>query len=243
MSDPGPTPLGPCEPYASLEDIDVDEICAAPEATVLELLVSASDVVWILLGRPKVGVCETTIYPCQKGYRWRRWTRDYPGHPCSGCGDEGAIKLDMPVVDVSEVVVDSVVLDPSEYALLDGCWLVRTNGGWPGGGREWTDFSITYSFGEAVSPLVRDATVEVAVDLWETRPSSGPHLPPGASSVSRQGISFSVDEEVERVARPGMNLPALTKAVALYNPSHQPFPSEAWSPDRAYTNRVVRTFS
>jgi hypothetical protein len=258
MSDPALSLLqGPCAPWVTDEEVDDTEICrrgsgdsnGATTEEIDALRAAATDIVWVMLGRPNIGVCEVTIYPCSRQHSWRWWassnspdTVGYGG--CAGCGENGAIRLDTPVVDVDEVVVDGAVLSPTEYYLLDGVWLVRTNGSWPGGavGDDYADFSITYSFGEPVGQLISDATTEVLVDLYTSRPGRSSVLPAGTSSASRQGISISIDAEVDRVDRIGMSLPALAKAVAVYNPLRQPHQSWAWSPDGSHHNRTVRTF-
>jgi hypothetical protein len=258
MSDPALSLLhGPCAPWVTDDDIDDTEICrrgswdsfGATSAEIDALRATATDVVWVMLGRPNIGVCEVTIYPCSRQHSWRWWAS---GHSlgldgyggCAGCGENGAIRLDTPVVDVDEVVVDGSVLSPTEYHLLDGVWLVRSDGSWPGGavGDDYADFSVTYSFGEVPSQLIKNATIEVIVDLYKTRPGMGTVLPAGTSSASRQGISISVDAEVDRVDRIGMSLPSLAKAVSIYNPLRQPHQSWAWSPDESHHNRTVRTF-
>lgn len=249
------TPQGPCASFISDAEITDDEICrvasgeteGATPQRVAELRAAATDIVWVLLGRPNIGVCEATVYPTCREHCWRYWNRTqstlgmHTG--CAGCGVDG-ILLDTPVIDVTEVTLDGEVLPLDEVALVDGCWLVRLGHSWPAGAidENYTDFSITYSFGEVPSQLVKDATVEMVVDLWKSRPGYGKPFPAHASSVSRQQVSFNLEQEVERAEKAGMSLPALTKAVAVYNPSGQPFPTFVWSPDGAMRTRTVRTF-
>lgn len=248
-------PQGPCAPFISDEDITDDEICrvgsgetdgATPEQ-ISELRAAASTIVWVLLGRPNIGVCEVTIYPCSHQDCWRFWDRSESTlglhHPCAGCGDDG-ILLDTPVIDISDVTVDGATLPASDYVLVDQKWLVRLGQSWPSVAADinYTDFSVSYSFGTEPDQLVKDATVELVVDMWKSRPGYGAPFPAHASSVSRQQVSFSLEEEADRASRAGMSLPALSKAVAVYNPGQQAFPSMAWSPDGAVRGRNVRTF-
>lgn len=262
MSDASPTPLGPCEPWATVDDLP--EGCPCIEAAgsgddgqptperLEELLAEATDICWALLGRQPIGLCERTIHPCLRIDRWRqrlgaRWVEPSRlNYGAIGCPNEG-VRLDGPVNDVTEVLIDGVALDPSEYVLVDGIWLVRVEGSWPSGSMTDPDaFAITYTQGVPVPPLVRDATIEIANLLWDDRCGRLTCLPSRrVSSMSVAGTSYSYPQpqsDAERVAEVATDLAITWRAIGQFNPRQQPTPSVLYDPDEPYRNSTIRQF-
>lgn len=249
--------IGACSPYAEVTDLPEGCPCIAEgsggdtpsEDQLSELLAAASDIVWSVLGRQDWGECEETIWPCRQtwGYSWDRhnWP-SYDGispRSFAHCCGEGVL-LTAPVIDVTEVVVAGDVLDPSDYVLRDGLWLERVGGGWPSGSRDDLDaFRITYTHGHTVPVLVRDATIEVANELWLDRCGSGSNIPNAVSSASARGTSYDYSAQRDRVEQAGSALEALWKAKTAYNPTAQPVTPLVYSPDEPYRNHRYRTFA
>lgn len=244
------TPTGPCEGFATVDDIPADSVCRQEESggpgftvrEIEELIEAASDIVWVMLARPSVGICTATIYPVRKGGCW-----SWGGNRLMGAGEVCAphqVRLDTPVVDITEVIVAGVTLDPSEYQLVDHCYLERRSGTWPVGSRRDVDaFSIEYQFGEPIPPLITESVVELVDELAKEIIGIPSVLPPNTTSVNRQGMSFSVKDQAERVRKTGPNLPKLYKALSIYNPGNERFPAVVLSPDDDYENHTVRLFS
>lgn len=237
-----PGPLGPCESYCGLEDLDCANLGLTNEALV-ELIVDASTILYALLGRSIHGVCTATITTdndCMNQSYWAYWpgagsrlTLDarvrYP--------DIRSIVLASPVVSIAEVKVDGVTLDPTAYILRDGSDLrLATNRSWIG------DIEITYTFGVPVPGYARDACIELAQEMAKERCGRPSCFPTNAKSVSRAGISISLDREVEKVREAGPSLQAVMVAMSIINPMNQRNQSEVWSPDQIQTH-AVRTFT
>jgi hypothetical protein len=251
--------MAPCSSFAAVEDLPEGCPCRSftsgdsepDEDTLTELLAAASLIVWGLLGRQPIGLCEVTIHPCLRAnhWRWHWFSRQSPEFggvlPSCACSDD-AVLLDGPVDDVISVVVNGEELDSSEYVLLDGLWLERINGSWPTGGEPGgaTEFSITYDQGIPVDSLVRDATIEVANALWMDRCGVASCLPGKAvTSMSQAGTSYSYETDMERVKAAGEALSTTWRAIGVYNPTQQQVPTFVYSPDEPYRNRRVRTFT
>lgn len=245
---------GPCGVFVTDDEVSEEAVCraaysgdpaGASTVQLAELRAAATDVVWVLLGRPNMGVCTATIYPCQHEHIWRHWVPQSDRYfSLSHNENQDAIKLDTPVVDVTDVTVDGATLPSSEYVLVDQAWLIRTDGAtWPAGSvDDYADFSITYTFGSTPPPLVRDATIEIVKEMWDTRPGHSRDVPGNATNVSRQGISFSPDRDHDRYREMGPSLPNLMKAISVYNPGGHRFPTMVWSPDSSHRNRSIRSF-
>lgn len=261
MSDVAPAPNGPCSSWAEIAELPEGCPCVSEtsgdegtpsEATLLELLAEATDILWAILGRPNIGICEAIIHPETRGICGYPITRRH-GLRTTGQGYLGsAVLLDrVPVNDVLEVIIDGEVVDPTTYELHDGQWLVRDPGSWPPGGGPATDlaFRITYTYGIEVPPLVRDATIEIANYLWSRHcgNTGGNTIPEAVDSLGTQGMQYRFRRgNTENAAAVQQALPSLT-AVGLarssYNPTGQNQQTYIYSPDLAYTNRVIRSFA
>lgn len=247
-------PLLTCSPWATVDDLPAGCPCRTAEsggdlpddATLEELIDDATDILFQLLGRPAIGVCELTIYPCANmvvpflGPRHPS-VLGYSGLPCSDCGHEFDVWLDGPVHDVLEVVIDGEVLDPSEYHLEDGVWLVRVGGSWPAGGDPEDDlFSIRYERGVPPSRLVRDAIAEIVNELWlDQCGNQACKLSAAVRTMNTGGTSYSYEQVADALPK----LQQTLKVVTLFNPTKEHMQPFAYSPDAAYRNRVVRTFT
>jgi len=247
-----------CGPWAELEDLPEGCPCRTegsggedPSDTELEeLLMQSTEVMWELLAYPALGECPRTIHPCRTnlGYAPSKAVREATLRwgTCACCGCD-AVVLAGPIADITEVIVDGVVLDPSEYELHDNWHLVRVDGTWPMGGGPASEqrFVITYAIGAPVPTLVRDAVIELANQLWLVRcGSADSRLPRAATGASSQGVSYSFSrrEEVDRVKTAGSELPTVRKAVSTYNPTGASLRTLVYSPDQDFKPRTIRTF-
>lgn len=252
------TPTGPCEGFAVLTDIPAASVCrqqtsgdnGATDTQIEELIEEATDIVWVLLARPPVGLCTSTIYPCRNGSGWILGAavplQSVIGQLTSyrGCPPD-EVKLDAPVDSITSVTIAGAVEPAADYRLRDGRFLVRSSGAsWPSGSlTSLTAFVITYVHGEAVPPLLRDAVVELVDELWKEIQGIPSVLPPTTKSVNRQGVGFGLEDRVEQTRSAGPRLPKIVKAMSVYNPGNERFPSTVRSPDEDFTSHTVRTFS
>src|SRR5688572_17539265 len=87
--------------------------------TIGDLIDAATDAVAQISGGAMTGRCEMTVRPCEMG-----GCACGRGRGCNACTIAGMI-LPGFNPEVSEVKIDGVVLDPSEYVLVDSNMLVR----------------------------------------------------------------------------------------------------------------------
>lgn len=154
-----------------------------------------------------------------------------------GCSSVAEIVLPETVASLSDVVVDGVsIID--DVALYDQVRVVRTDGGdfptcqnWAvtGGPGSWY---IDASFGAEVPALGRRAAADLACEI--SKMCSGLidecRLPDRVTSVSRQGVSFSVTpDNLIADGQVGLYLPDLF--IRTYNPNGLRDRARAYSPD------------
>ena len=127
-----------------------------------------------------------------------------------------AVWLPGPVGDVTRVLVNGAVVDPSAYRVEDGQYLVRVDGQeWPAGGGD--DFVVTYLNSYPVNDMGAHAAGVMAVE-W-LRLITGDkkcRLPTSATNVSRQGITI----EIATGMFPGnvTGVPEIDAYLMLFNP-------------------------
>lgn len=223
--------VGPCQAWVTAED--VAGCCGSEVGSDTDLLdevaVIASQTLYALVPRFP-GVCgPRRVRPCVTGRcgatwgvpvvwtgsRWGMASGGYDTRPnWQGCGCAGvdAIPLAGYVQEVTEVTIDGLVIDPSEYEVRRNRWLVRLNDAdgnpqsWPAcqdEGAAYTEdgtFSVLYTYGSPPPALGVKAAAELACAVWQTCAGSGGQataaecaLPNGVTRVVRQGITFDLD--------------------------------------------------
>lgn len=216
---------------------------------------AAGTTLWALTGRV-FGLCQTMQRPCftpdqgstYHGRGGRSW---WPGlgvgnpgasGPC-GCRSNCAhvpqswVWLPGPVHSIDRVVIDGVVLDPSEYSVRKRRWLVRAQGTWPqsqdlsaaddGPGA----FSVYYLKGVEVPAAGKLAAGRLAVDYLRGMRGSACELPPHVASVARQGIT--IDFDPRGYFENGLTgIDSVDQWVMAVNPYKSRGPARISSPDR-----------
>lgn len=162
-----------------------------------------------------------------------------PGCECSSCGIMHRIRLrNQPVMNLIEVTVGGHHLLPTEYVLLDhavlgfltsdaccaGCIIVR------------------YRYGAPAPLAAKLAAIELANQLVEsTEPDGDCQLPQRVTSVSRQGVSWTMLDQQDFLddGRTGIYLVDLF--LKTYNPLHALRPVKVFSVDRprAFTTVIA----
>lgn len=159
----------------------------------------ASELLYLLSGR-QFDTRATVVRP-------NRLVQECGCSPGVGCGCcSGELVLAAPVVAVTSVKVDGAVLDPSAYLLVDDRRLVRLNGqAWPccqDLTRPTTQvgtFEVSYSWGKPSADwsVAKVAARELGCELAKAAAGVACNLPKRATSVSRQGVSFSLPDLME----------------------------------------------
>lgn len=213
-SDGGPG-FGPGTAWTTAED--VAECCNAAESTdgsEFEPFVdTASQLLFTFSGRlfyglgskdgmrppcnPRCGcggqVLEGSGYVVPAPRTWDWWG------VCSGpCEPSRVLLSGYPVREVTQVKIDGVVLDPSEYRLERNRWLVRKNDGvWPShqnlslDDTEEDTWSVSYTFGQNPPLAGQDAAKELACQLYKNcNGDASCAIPQGAVRIVRQGLTI-----------------------------------------------------
>lgn len=136
------------------------------------------------------------------GWGWGWGWEGCSGELCS-CGSLSRALLDgYPVVGITEVKIDGVVIDPSGYRLDQNRWLVRladADGNvqfWPGCQRLDLDddqpgtWSVSYSYGIAPPAVGEMAAAQLACEIYKACANQTCLLPAGVTEVTRQGITI-----------------------------------------------------
>lgn len=270
MSVPGPV-LGPCESWITGADVAACcsiEGASSSEADALleEVAVEASMLLYELSGRLFSGLCETTVRPCRApchcwvpdervfaehgGGWWGGWSWGDGAwsHACGdrcGCGQLSQIKLaGYPIREITEVLIDGSVVDPTTYRLDRSRYLVRLDdAGPPLVKRRWpacqnlaldegpTTFFISYTFGTDPPPGAIRAAAELACELYRSCPGIDGEcaLPTNVTRVDRQGITIDRKRVTTFLAGAETGLFAVDAFLAVYGGRRRR--AAIWSPD------------
>lgn len=158
------------------------------------------------------------------------------GHRDCSCVVIGAINLPAPVGNVSEVKIDGVVLDPTEYRVW-GTQLIRNSDeGWPINqdlslpDTEVGTFSVTYLNAFAPDAMGSYAAGVLANEFAKAcAGSSKCRLPSTVQTVSRQGVTFTMAQGLFPDGQTGLR--EVDSYVSLWNPTHLQQGSKVYSPD------------
>jgi len=162
------------------------------------------------------GECEITVRPCVECHCGRRHC---------GCGRYVFLALQerYPVISVDEVLIDGVVVDPSEYRVDDFFRLVRLDGEcWPTcndltlPATEPNTFQVTYTAGRRPPIELQMAVAELACEMKRACGGLDCRLPANVTSVSRQGVTMNLDA-LEAAVGAGSGIPGIDLAVSQYN--------------------------
>ena len=222
----------------------------------------AATYLWHWTGQ-RFGLCETTVRPCREqcteGMSTYYGSGPYPGgwgpwHPviirgqwynlgCARCGDScgctytPAITLPGPIDEITEIVIDGEVLDPSAYRVDNHKILVRTDGEeWPvcqnmtaapGEPDTWT---VTYTHGIPVPAGGLIAAGLLACELAKAACNdSSCGLPQRVQSITRQNVTVAVLDAFDDIDTGHTGIWLIDSWVAsIMKP---PRPSRVYSPD------------
>lgn len=214
-------------------------------------------VLWAATGR-QYGLCPVTVRPCKALQEplyltypvlpsWSMWTTAdaaladmvAPVGCCAGacaCTD-GSMALPGPVGAVTAVVIDGVTLDPAAYRLY-GSRLIRQDGDhWPttqdlqapaGGANTW---SVAYTRGLAVPPIVLQAAAVYACEVARSRASGNCLLPNRVQSVTRQGVEIQFVDQTDYLDKGRTGVPEVDMIIAQVNPGGLKARPRVFSPD------------
>lgn len=226
----------------------------------------ASELLWAASGRQFAGKHPgTVIRPCAAPYGWS--LSEWAGYFASlsgtafstawgSCrwGDSHdhcyAPQLSLgyyPLVSVEQVLLDGVVIPPTEYAIADFRLLVRqapsasynptARFGWPTcqdlrlPATEPGTFEVTFTWGQDPPQMGKDAAAAVAYEIAKSRTGTGSALPGMISSRTRQGVTETFVTLVQALQARRLGIWEADQFIAQTNPGGAVTRPVVWSPD------------
>lgn len=219
-----------CEQFIAVEDIECDCGDTLP-ADLSEMIDQASDVLAILTGGKVAGRCTDVVRPCNDGSRCGCLALS-----SCGCSPIDGITLRGPNPTIVGILIDGIAF--TEYAIVDGNRLVRTDGRrWPGTqnlGVESTEtgtFEIEYTFGLEVNDLAKRAASEIVCSFLQNDPQSSRNKPhPNTRGMNISGVNITLDQMTQEIKRRSFMLPHVVRLLTVYAPDG-PSPALVYSPE------------
>lgn len=221
----------------------------------------AVGLLWRLTARV-FGVCPVTVRPCFRPpdnsttYRGRSGgagPSSWPGliqgnwRSVGACGcaqdcrcliPESMLALPGPVVDVTEVREDGIVLGPNNYRIKDNRWLLRIGGSWPqdqdleAADNEVGAFVVSYRKGVAVPLDGQYAAGDLACEFLRGMKGGACALPSRAVSVARQGVDIQLLDPAQYLDAGMTGIPSVDQWVKSVNPGKAYSRSRVFNPDQ-----------
>lgn len=204
---------------------------------IIDAIQDASLIVYYLTGKQFDGTTQTTVRPyCE-------------------CYDCAPYQLTMglwPVTAIVGVREEGVELDPDDYHIDEWRYIVKDNGeAFPRCHNWWAEaggvhdadpnwvFEVTVEHGIPAPPLIRRATSALACSLLDDYDGGCEDcdLPSRLTAVSRQGVSFTIEDFADLMRAGSTGVYALDMAIKVFNPSHLQSPTWVWTPEIAKGKR------
>jgi len=211
-----------CEPFALPGDITCD--CEGlTQSQLEEIIAQATDALVAVSGFTYRGVCTESFRP--RG-----------GEACGcvlaascGCSSLRGFTVPSPVaLDTAgdpaiTVWIDGVEMD--EWALVDGDFLIRTDGKqWPGcqnlglADKALGTFVVDVTYGEEPSLIARNAVTEIACQFMKRNPNDSRRLPSNTTSASAQGVTITLETLQSEMKTRSFMLPWTVRFMTVYSP-------------------------
>lgn len=224
-----------CQPFVTADDVR-NATCGCEIIEDDEIIESwidmASDIIYVLTGGQITGVCTKTVRPVANCdlpcFSPRRRDMDYGMDRYALYGGLIPVSLRGPNTQIMQVKLDGEVMNPMNYAVVNGRHLIRRDDKrWPLGNDLTEDddqegtWSITFRFGREPDLLTVQATLELACELAKADQGRSNVFPPGVIAASVQGASVVVQDAVDQAAngQPGdASFPTVARLLAIYPP-------------------------
>jgi hypothetical protein len=218
---------------------------------------AATEILWMASGRQFAAGCEVTVRPCEPdcgcglqrlpqgtliGWEGYEWVGRDCGRIRDCCHMSRVLLSGYPVREISQVKIDGVPLDASEYRLDEARWLTRLADGdgdrqyWPGCQRmdlpdtEAGTFAVTYTYGADPPALGVLAASELACELWSACSDGECRLPAGVTQTVRQGVTHTMGLVAEFITSGKTGLTLVDSFIAAYGQQHRR--PAVWIPGR-----------
>lgn len=233
--------------------VTVEELGESAESPyAFEAAQSASYILWALSGRKYSGVvtvteryrcsCNFTLGASALLYQPTLFGGDVYNMPtdgagCGCAGDESHARLRLrgrPVLDIQKVVSGGRELVPDEWALEEHSVLSALSSGWSPCNSE-----ITYTYGSRPPTAGRRAARYLAIELTKAWAGEDCSLPERVTSVSRQGVSYTILDNQDFIADMRTGVYAVDLFLKATNPDNARARARVFSPDVPRARRVV----
>jgi hypothetical protein len=233
-----------CSPWATVAEFRSRYVGTGVSDDVIDAaLVAATDALFTLSGRQFPGVCTAEVRP---------FGGDTETHANLSEVDIGL----WPIVEVTEVLVDGVVIDPSEYRVDENRYLVRLAGPGPQYAyRPWpleqelgrpktapATFSVTVRFGVDPPGFGKIAALALAAELVAAHVGDDCVLPERITNIARQGITMQVTNPNDLLVRNRTGIYEVDRFLMVYNPTNMQSPAFVFSPDTQPRQRRYSEF-
>lgn len=255
-------------------DLDQNLLTDALAATMASI---ASEVLYMLSGQQYTGACgPVTVRPISRPkdgdtrgmigtmpggylaiYGWPSAWGNAGGGAAMHYGVTEAPEVELgafPILNISQVTIDGIIIPPTEYYLQDRRVLVRRRPtgqatptaryGWPTSQlvdlppTEEGTFAVTYTYG--APPPVSGYWAALKLSQMLVRDACGEDgvFPQRVTSVTRQGVSVAVTDVMDFFSRGLTGIYQLDLFIRAYNPSGATRKPIAWSPDLGRPRRM-----
>lgn len=201
-----------CEAWCAAVDVVACPPCKGlvfDAAVMADAIDVASDLLYYFSGRQFSGVCSDVVRPNDDGAApWPHigqqpvdFSRRHYNDNATDRNPDGLWEIVLPgypIVAITQVKVDGVVLAPTAYRIIDDRWIARVDGSaWPvmqdlaKASTEKGTFEVAYTFGVPIPPMARRAAAAYACQIAKacTPGAADCSLPPRTQSVVRQGLT------------------------------------------------------
>lgn len=150
-------------------------------------------------------------------------------NPCNCC-HICAVNLEWPATGITEVKVDGVIVDPSEYFIYDDKKLVKREGCFPKCQDLQADsdapntFEVTFLHGFPLDDAGQAALDVLACEFLKDCLGVACSLPSRWRSISREGISIDQIDNFDTLDRGRIGIFAVDQWIATVNPSGNLYP-------------------
>lgn len=218
----------------------------------------AGEVLYALSGR-QFGACEVKARPCRQaccdpcgrggsGYRWTpilqggQWTNV----SCTGCKDSCScttvceVLLPGPIQEVTQVMLDGVVVPADQYRVDNHSSLIRLGGDcWPTcqdmnlEPSEVGTWEVTYVKGRPLPVAGQLALAALACELCAACIGDKSCLPERVTTIVRQGLTMALLDPMEFLSQGRTGIYAVDLWLSTVNPKGRPRRAGIFSPDVA----------
>lgn len=236
-----------CQPFITAGQLRNDPSCSCrfldDNPLITHVIDAATDLLFMLSDGRVHGVCQRTARPMKTGICGFTEGDLYGTMPATRFGGHDVIPIPGVRPEVTEVLIDGVVLGSAEYRLIDNEFLLRVDGTWPTTNSLTLDsgdvgvFEISWRYG-FLDFVTEQAALELACELLTAFTTNRSRLPDGVVSANIQGAAVALRESLDGESDPSAGLDRVRRFYAVHCRDGQPR-SGVWSPELTHGWQLV----